>query len=525
MKIILKISLGVVAFVLVIMAVITFVVNPLIRKKIQTAFNENSVDYNLKIGNVHLSVFKSGIELENIIVQSVQVQNGLPDLTGMIASVKFKEINIWKIVFNNDFEVSEVTISDSEIKGKILLKKQTKTPKISTINIRIDNLFFNNLGVEIKDSSTANEYVLKDAFLKAYNLRVNKLDTFAINIIGEIDFDVQEFNKISADSMYTYNAIGMSYSGNSQVLSVNHFTIHPNYPNYEFTSLFPFETDRIEAEIDTIHFYNFSISEFLKTKNIMATYVEIGKMDLNAFRDKRRPFRHVDKPSFQDMIYNYPGKIDVDSIAFLSGNISYTEHAEKADEPGIIRFNEVYAMLYNITNDTIFKTEMAYMVLKTNALVMGKGRLEILLKAQIFDDNNTFSVDGSLSGMDAKELNPMLTNNAFINVSSGWIDDMKFSFTANNAKAFGRMTFLYHGLDIAVVNKQTDDTKGVIAWFLSLFANKIIMNSNPIPNEDVRRGIIDYERDPEKFMINYCFKSMLSGIKSSLDKAPRKTNN
>jgi hypothetical protein len=32
----------------------------------------------------------------------------------------------------------------------------------------------------------------------------------------------------------------------------------------------------------------------------------------------------------------------------------------------------------------------------------------------------------------------------------------------------------------------------------------------------VRTGAIDYERDPEKSFINYSFRSILSGIKSSL---------
>jgi hypothetical protein len=80
------------------------------------------------------------------------------------------------------------------------------------------------------------------------------------------------------------------------------------------------------------------------------------------------------------------------------------------------------------------------------------------------------------------------------------------------------MTFLYHGLDVAIKNKRTDDTTAIKERFMSIIANKILMNSNPVPGDGVRVGIIDYERDPEKFLINYCFKSALTGIKSSLVK-------
>jgi hypothetical protein len=37
----------------------------------------------------------------------------------------------------------------------------------------------------------------------------------------------------------------------------------------------------------------------------------------------------------------------------------------------------------------------------------------------------------------------------------------------------------------------------------------------------VRIGIIDYKRDPEKFLFNYFVKSILSGIKSSFERNPK----
>jgi hypothetical protein len=119
-------------------------------------------------------------------------------------------------------------------------------------------------------------------------------------------------------------------------------------------------------------------------------------------------------------------------------------------------------------------------------------------------------------------LNPLLENNAFIYSTSGKIDAMNFDFMANNAKATGKMTMLYHGLNIAVKNKRTDDTTAFKERLISFIANKQVLDSNPIPGNEVREGIIDYERDPERSFFNYCYKSILSGIKSSLAKSPKK---
>jgi len=245
-------------------------------------------------------------------------------------------------------------------------------------------------------------------------------------------------------------------------------------------------------------------------------------MDMKVFRDKRKELRHANMRAFQDVIYDYPGNIHIDSIGLINGNITYTDHAEEANEPGSISFNEINAKIYNITNNTIYKTKSAFLELKGDALLMGKGRMTIFLKSRLFDIQNTFTLDGTLSDLEANELNPILEKSAFIYATSGKIDEMNFSFTANSTRATGKMTLLYHGLYIAVKNKQTDDTTAFRERFISLIANKRILDSNPVRDKDVREGIIDFQRDPERFLFHYCFRSILSGIQSSLQKSPDK---
>ena len=228
------------------------------------------------------------------------------------------------------------------------------------------------------------------------------------------------------------------------------------------------------------------------------------------------------KPAFQDMIYNYPGTIQIDSIGLLDGNVTFTVHAEEANEPGSISFNEINAKLYKITNDTIYRTETAFLELKADALLMGKGKLTILLKGRLFDRNNTFSLNGTLSDLEANELNPILEKSAYIYATTGTIDAMNFSFSADNINAIGKMTMLYHGLDITIKNKRTDDTTAFKERFISYVANRRVLDSNPVPGEKVRDGIIYFDRDPERFLFHYCFRSILSGITSSLAKSPDK---
>jgi hypothetical protein len=156
---------------------------------------------------------------------------------------------------------------------------------------------------------------------------------------------------------------------------------------------------------------------------------------------------------------------------------------------------------------------------------MDKGKLSILLKARIFDNQNTFAVNGTLSGMEASELNPILEKSASITITSGKINGLNFSFSANNTKATGNLKLLYEGLKFDIMNRQTGEATALKEQIKSLIANIIVLESNPMPGKEVRPGIIEYERDPERYIFGYFFRSLLSGIKTSVTKTknPRKS--
>ena len=516
----LKISIGIVAFVLLFLLLTMVFLEPWAAKKIQTAFNKSSGKYHLEIGKVNISILQSEIELENITLSPKQQNDSLTDLKGEIASVKFKGIKLFKALFKNDIDVREINIFNSRFAGKFPFQEKPGPAKISPLNIRIDSLVFDRLVLDVKDRLTSQAYSLNDAVLKVYDLQVAKLDTISPEIIRQFDFNAQKYVSVSADSMYTMAAIGIDYAATLNSLTVDSFSVHPNYSNYEFTDRDKFESDRIEAGLNQILFHDFSAIDFIKSGILSSTYIEIGKLGMDIFRDKRKEFNHVNKPAFQDLIYNYPGKINIDSIGISGGNVTYTEHAESANEPGIIRFNKLNALIFNITNDTIYKTEKAFIGFNAEAFLMGKAKMTVQMKGRLFDSQNTFAVNGNLSGIEVQELNPMLEKNAFIYATAGKIDAMNFSFTANNTKSAGQMNLRYDGLNVAVKNKRTDDTTAVKERVISVIANMKIMNSNPMPGEELRQGIIDFERDPEKSFFNYCAKSIISGMKSSVTKSP-----
>jgi hypothetical protein len=337
-----------------------------------------------------------------------------------------------------------------------------------------------------------------------------------VQVIENFDFSVQTVAIVSADSMYTYGANDFRYSSSSKLLSADTIQIVPNYTYYNFTSRYNYETDCIEAKVSNIMIHEFSIKNFLKSGDIITPAVEIGMVDVEAFRDKRKPFKHVNILTFQDLMYSYNALLRVDSMNIMDGNITYIEHGEESNEAGYINVNDIKAIVTNITNDTIYKKEDAFFEMRAKGFLMGKGKLSVHLKSKIFEPQNLFFLDGTLTSIEISALNPMLENNAFVSALSGTINSMDFNFAANNTKATGNLTMRYNDFNLKVLSKESQESDPKKAQLKSFVANVIVVDSNPIPGKDVRIGVIDYNRDPEKFVFNYCFKSILSGIQTSI---------
>ena len=516
------ILLGIVTLVLLIKLSTIFFIEPWITGKITSELNKGNRDYLVETDKVHILIIRAGVELENIKIHSKEEKRGEWDLNGVIVSAKFRGLKLAKFIFNKDIHIREVIISNGSIKGKIPFLSEALPPVITPFNLRIDRILFDTIDLVMQNTSDAKFYSIKQGVLKMSGLHVGKLDTLSHGSVKQFDFRAEKLVSVSSDGMNSLTGRGIIYSSTSNILAIDSFFVHPNYTDYDFTSRYEFQTSRIEAVFSNIYFYDFYAADYFSSGNLVSTWIEIGKMDMKVFRDKRKEFRHINRPVFQNLIYSYPANIQIDSIGLNSGNVTYTEHAEEANESGGISFNEVNAKIYKISNDTIYKTNSAFLEFKGNALLMGKGRMTILLKGRIFDSHNRFSVEGTLSELDANELNPILEKSAFVYATSGKIDAMQFIFKADNTKATGIMTLLYHDLFLTVKNKRTDDTTAFRERFISFIANRRVLDSNPVPGKEVRVGIIDSERDPERFLIHYCFRSILSGMESSFLKNPKK---
>jgi hypothetical protein len=129
----------------------------------------------------------------------------------------------------------------------------------------------------------------------------------------------------------------------------------------------------------------------------------------------------------------------------------------------------------------------------------------------------SFKVKGLLKDMAFDKLNSMAEPNMGVKMSTGYIRQMDFAFTAAEDSSFGTMHLIYHGLQIEITNPKKGETHGLKEAVGTFIVNNLILQSdNPKSGQQPRIGTIFYVRRKDKSFVNYTWNSILSGILSSV---------
>lgn len=505
-------------FILIILLFIITIVflTPWLDGKIKSALSNQDSAYTIEYAKTHVILFNREIKLESV---SINTKNPVPDkneLTAHIDDISFKGINIFKLIFNNDLNIREIIIKEPQASGTIPFKVDSVKAVLMPLNLELGKLVLDNLSFSIKDTSSPKSYVIKNGDLEFTGIHISKNDTLSKNVLKQMDIKLPFFSTITADSLYTLTVRQFEYSGEKGILSIDSFYSHPNYEGYDFTNRKEFVTSRMDAAVGDIILHDFNLPGLIDSGELISSYVEIGDLALKVFKDGRKKIKHVERPMLQEMIYSYPGRLQIDSLFINSGNIIYTEHALKAASPGTVTFKKVESRIYNINSDTLQQSKDSWLEINAGCDFMGTGKLDVTLRAKYGDGSNLFIFRGSLGAMQVDDLNPIIEKNAGLSANKGMIDKMKFNLSGNNFNSSGDLLLLYHDLTLDMEIKDLEEKSEVKELIISFIANLKIKNANPLPGQEVRKGEIYFERDKERYIINYCFKSVLSGVLSTI---------
>lgn len=341
---------------------------------------------------------------------------------------------------------------------------------------------------------------------------------------------VLSFDKISSDSIrlvqtrdqYTYTIKQFQIDIKNERLTVDTIRVIPHFKKYEFANRLGYQTDRFEGVIPYINLYGFKLYAYdslgFEARKMTA------QIFLHAFRDKRIPFKATYKPLPMEQLAKMDVGIKIDSIILNKSRIVYEEFGEEADSAGYLSVDNLYAMLRNVDNTNPLSTGKTS--LTAESAFMGKGLAKIRATFP-HDYKARHSVTGSISSVPMTSFNPMIEPALNVRAESGFLEQIDFHFTADNYSSHGEIQLNYNNLRLTTFKKpSTKKKKGLFRkiktdeiknGFKTFIVNTFIIKKNmdeSVP-EEKRKGEISFERNRSKYIFNFWWKSVASGIKSA----------
>ncbi len=503
------------------------------RVKIEKAFAEQTdEEYKLSIGSLKLNILRRQIIFSDVAVQPDKLKAGEPSYEGIAKELSFDGLHVFKYLMGRGAEVNEILILEPEvtmISGNIndgednvdstefslyeVIKEFAKSIKVN--RLYVENFEFNHFNEH--NDSIPSLFSKRNNFL-VVNLKIDKETQklpgmFAADTIA---LSVYNFSYTSSDSLYTYDVGKMKVIYTDSVLVLDSVKMIPNFNKKWFGDVAGKQTDRFDIFAKQLLFEKVDLRHFFEYHGFKSKLLSIRSLDFRAFRDKNDERIDFEPPSVQRLIKTSPIYIKIDTIKVFDSQIVYEEVAPGKKTPGSIIFEDINAEMTGVTNDSSLITSDSGISFKANATFMSEGNLNATYFFPLNTMDMVFTCTGLISNLPMNTLNRMLEPTVNISLKSGYIDSLQFKFDAGENVSNGWMRFIYNDLEIGLPEEKGEnhDFKDKLLVFL---ANNIILkSSNPSGNKPVRVVPIQYERNKQRFMFNYTWKTLYSGIRETV---------
>lgn len=502
----------------IVFAVVFFVVigSQIISKQIEKKIRSSQLaSFSLTVDRVSVNLFSGQIHLSD-----VELQDSVNDGTILIPEINVKGLNIFSLIFLGEINLKEIQLQNADIRlAKNALSTSARMQKGSgpkrVKNIHIERLKIEDASILISDENT--EY--KDSLISVIlNIEISSLTTssqrrnyrFENTGFQEVVFSLSDGKCFFSDDLYNLNFDSAHYLSTIGEFNVTGLGIKTNFSKYAVARQTNVETDWFDIGIPEFVMDGVQLNDLLASQNLIFDKVEIDSPKIHAFRDKRWPFpQKPDTKLPMEMFAGLPFKIHSKMIAVKNGDASYQERVKDSEQAGLVRFDNLELALKNLSTIDSLISEPTTM--NASALVMGQGVLNVdfTFPNPVYDD--AYSAKGKLASMPLKAFNPMLTQNAFVNVEQGSLQQIAFDFQYGNDESNGDLVFEYEGLKLQFLDHENGSEKKI----KSFIANTFVVDKQNISGENsFKKGTIHFERNKKKSIFNYWWKSILSGIKS-----------
>jgi hypothetical protein len=252
---------------------------------------------------------------------------------------------------------------------------------------------------------------------------------------------------------------------------------------------------------------------------IVADSVAVDGFRADVYLDRRMAHAPRVKPAtLPHVSFQRIGRpIRIDIIRVTNSGISYSETATDGSRPGTMRFTDLWATFYNVTNDSTRMTPSTPCTIDVRTRVAGAGRLDVTFGYYLLSTRLNMTYRGAVARMRAEPLNDLLVNLEGMRITDGVIDSTWFDIKVQEDVARGNVQVLYRDLDIEMLDKVSLD-RGLGARLQTFIADKTVLNHANPPDDQTPAKVVPIlrERTPETRLFKFLWGTLHEGILSTL---------
>ncbi len=521
-----------------------FVAN-LLRNKIESEFNQNpKIPYIIDVSGINIGLFRGSVKLTGISISpkpfakdSLYTAKMKSLFTGKIDVIKLTNIRIFKFINEKKIKLNQIIIKGANIisfknkDAESIDKSSEDSTGLNGKNLlkAFKSLDINKLKLEKINYTELDADKPLDTLIsiKSLSFEVNDIAINEESVNNPIPFYFDDlivgakFFTVNKMKYYGIKTSGIEVKMADTVIVINDFGFIPKYSRKEYNRRLKYENDLFNIKTKKIILRGLSIEELINYENgLELSSVEIKKLNTDIYRDKNLPdppYKY--HPLLAGLIKKIPVTLTIDSVNITNGSLVYSEKQKLTDTPGEVSFKNMNLTIRNITNDTVKLSKDHIMPVDISAKLYGKGKIKARIEVDLTSGNEDFIARGSLGPMKATEFNKMTKELVLAQITSGDIKSAHFNFSADDDVSNGELIVRYDNLKIKML-KSKDTVKK--AKFMSFIAGTALNSRNMPGDKKFRKGVIYFERVKGKALPNYLWKSVMSGLVSTI--APIATN-
>lgn len=508
----------------------------------KTVFRISNGLYQVEFDKSSLHVLTGRIVIDNLSLKpDTAVFNGLKRAgkapnnlyTLYVNQIVLKHIHPFKLYFKKELDVDEILINQPNVQSIYQELHSQKVPDSSkktyyqqisgTLkSVHIGQILLDNINLKYQEEIN---HQLKSAHLKDINLKATDLlidsvsqnDKSRFNFCKDITAVFNNYSGTNKDNLYRYQAKSVTFSSSRSSIKITDAVFMPQNLVNRFGKPI-LQQRKFSLKTDSIRINHFDYKAFISHRNLIASDITVfdGKAEIFYDRTLQKKPTNLSKSGLFGLLKTVHRDLAIKTLQFKNIDVVYSEISAKTKLRGVITFGQMHGSVNNIItgNDTIGANRKLTANLAAN--LMGYGKLEVNLNFDPADFANNLYYRGSLGPMNLVNLNPATKPLGLIQFTNGIVTSLNFDMQANIKKAIGKVTFLYHDLNVVILK---EDEHNVIKRmsFISILANAfVLIRDNPTFNNAPRVETVAFERSENISYLGFLWRSVYSGIKGSI---------